>query len=77
VVGVDEKQACARAEKNILVQTRKNFQLFLPLTEKIRVSGRYQQRHQVADQEKLGEKWWRILPAKYRFHIAHGSFNMP
>jgi hypothetical protein len=28
-------------------------------------------------QEKLGEKWWRILPAKYRFLIPQGYFNMP
>jgi hypothetical protein len=36
------------------------------------LSGKYQQRHLVAKQEKLGGKWPWILPMKYLFSYAYG-----
>jgi hypothetical protein len=37
--------------------------------------GKYQQRHRVANQEKLVEKCPLILPAKYLYHKQQGSLT--
>jgi hypothetical protein len=39
------------------------------------LSGKYQQRHLVANQEELGEKWQCILQKKYLFHTSKGSLT--